>query len=105
MTVYVVTVPGTFLREFPASARKELVRVLRPADPRTTEGGASADLDILTCYPDSPAFSLRLEVEAPDRASAEARARELVAAALRSAGLSEEEAPLGQPVITGIDAK
>ncbi|RNL73949.1 hypothetical protein EBF04_00375 [Streptomyces sp. I6] len=105
MTVYVVTVPGTFLKEFPASARTELVRALRPADPRTTDFGAAEDLDILTRYPDSPAFSLRLEVEAHDKASAEAKARELVAGALRSAGIPEEEAPLGQPVITGIDAE
>ncbi|MDI9888953.1 DUF6204 family protein [Streptomyces sp. HNM0645] len=105
MTVYVVTIPGTFLKELSASARAELVRALRPADPRTTDFGAAEDLDILTFYPDSPAFSLRLEVEAHDNASAEAKARKLAADALRSVGVSEEEVPLGQPVITGIDAE
>ncbi|MFE0090349.1 hypothetical protein [Streptomyces sp. NPDC058991] len=105
MTVYVVTIPGTFLKELSASARTDLVRALRPADPRTTDFGAAEDLDILTFYPDSPAFSLRLEVEAHDNASAEARARELATDALRSVGVSEDEVPLGQPVITGIDTE
>ncbi|MET9961411.1 hypothetical protein ABZ128_20545 [Streptomyces sp. NPDC006326] len=102
MTVYVVTIPGTLLGELTAAGRTELIRALRPSDPRSTGLGAAEDLDILSFYPDSPAFSLHLEVEAADTASAEDKARTLARAALGSAGLTADTAPLGDPVITGI---
>jgi hypothetical protein len=105
MTTYVLTVPGTLLTELTADARNDLVSALRPSDPRGTDLGAAEDLDSLSFYGDSPAFSLRLEVEAHDNASAEDKAREMAVAALRSAGLTAQDARLGDPVITGIDAE
>ncbi|MED7950944.1 MULTISPECIES: hypothetical protein [unclassified Streptomyces] len=102
MTIYVVTVPGTFLTEPTPETRAELVRALRASDPRETDLGAAEDLDLLTLYPDSSAFSLRLEVEAADSGAAEAEARDLAADALRRVGLPADEAPLGDPVTTGI---
>ncbi|MFD9270021.1 hypothetical protein [Streptomyces goshikiensis] len=75
MTLYVVTIPGTLLTGLTPEARTELVRALRGSDPRETELGAAEDLDLLTFYPDSSAFSLRLEVEAADTAAAEAQAQ------------------------------
>ncbi|MFE7776359.1 hypothetical protein ACFU5O_21210 [Streptomyces sp. NPDC057445] len=105
MTVYVVTIPGTLLAELTDAVRGELVRNLKPADPQGTDFGAAEDLDILTFYGDSSAFSIRLEVEAYDTASAERKARDIASAALRSAGLSAADVPLGDPVITGIDVE
>ncbi|WP_411103075.1 hypothetical protein [Streptomyces sp. cmx-4-9] len=102
MTVYVVTVPGTLLTELTPDARAELLRALRPADPRSTDLGVEEGLDILSFFPDSPAFTLHLEVEAADTGSAERAARDLASQALRRAGLGEKEVPLGDPVITGI---
>ncbi|MBT2407596.1 MULTISPECIES: hypothetical protein [unclassified Streptomyces] len=102
MTLYVVTIPGTLLTGLTPEALSELGRALRGSDPRETDLGAAEDLDLLTFYPDSSAFSLRLEVEAADTATAEAEARNLATTALRSVGLSAEAAPLGDPVITGI---
>ncbi|MFJ7591208.1 hypothetical protein ACIQZO_28300 [Streptomyces sp. NPDC097617] len=102
MTIYVVTLPGTLLTELTPEARTELTRALSGSDPRDTDLGAAEDLDLLTFYPDSSAFSLRLEVEAADTASAEAQALDLAQAALRTVGLTGEAAPLGDPVITGI---
>ncbi|MER5726791.1 hypothetical protein ABT084_00305 [Streptomyces sp. NPDC002138] len=105
MTLYVVTVPGTLLTELTPEARSELLRALRPADPRTTDLGVEEDLDIITFYSGSSAFALHLEVEAADTAGGEREALALASAALRSAGLSPESAPLGDPVITGISSK
>ncbi|MEU6890377.1 hypothetical protein ABZ934_00985 [Streptomyces sp. NPDC046557] len=102
MTVYLVTIPGTLLTELTADARTRLVGALRPADPRGTELGVAEDLDILSFYSGSSAFSLHLEVEASDTASATDKARDLASSALRDAGLDAEAAPLGDPVITGI---
>ncbi|WP_327266577.1 hypothetical protein OG444_38800 [Streptomyces sp. NBC_01232] len=102
MTIYVVTLPGTLLTELTPEARTELTRALRGSDPRETDLGAAEDLDLLTFYPESSAFSLRLEVEAADTATAEAQALDLATTALRSVGLTSEAAPLGDPVITGI---
>ncbi|MET9604861.1 hypothetical protein ABZZ17_07300 [Streptomyces sp. NPDC006512] len=102
MTLYVVTVPGTLLTELTPDARSELLRALRPADPRTTDVGMEEDLHILKLYPDSPAFALHLEVEAPDTRAAEGKARDLATAALGRAGLDADGARLGDPVITGI---
>jgi hypothetical protein len=104
MTTYVVTVPGTFLDTPTDEARETLVRALRPADPQGTGFGEAEDLDILTVYGGTSAFSLRLEVDAETRSAAEDTAREMAAAALRSAGYDQGSAPLGEPVITGIDA-
>lgn len=104
MSTYVVTVPGTFLDAPTPEARETLVRALRPADPQGTDFGEAQDLDILTVYDGTSAFSLRLEVAADTRSAAEDGARELAAAALAAAGYTPQSAPLGQPTITGIDA-
>lgn len=103
MTTYVVTVPGTFLEAPTARTREALVRALRSADPRGTDFGEAENLDILTVYEGSPAFSLHLEVEAESAPAAQESARELVMDALRTAGHPEGAAALGVPVITGID--
>ncbi|HEY5835321.1 DUF6204 family protein [Streptomyces sp.] len=104
MTTYVVTVPGTFLDAPTAQAREALVRALRPVDPQGTDFGEAEELGILTVYDGTSAFSLRLEVAADTTAHAEEAARDLAAEALRAAGYTPRSAPLGQPVITGIDA-
>lgn len=105
MTTYVVTVPGTFLDAPSTEARATLVRALRPVDPQSTEFGEDEDLDILTMYGDSSAFSVRVAVDADNPPAAEEAARDLVQHALRAAGFADEKAPLGDPVITGIDAE
>ncbi|MEV5282396.1 hypothetical protein [Streptomyces sp. NPDC051994] len=105
MTNYVVTIPGTLLAERTEETTEALVRALRPADPRATHLGRAEELDMLTFYSGTPAFSVRLEVEADDTAAAEQEARRKVAAALRTAGYAEHEAPLGDAVITGIDTE
>ncbi|MEU3375263.1 hypothetical protein ACFYM2_09305 [Streptomyces sp. NPDC006711] len=102
MTTYVVTIPGTLLGERTEEATQTLERALRPADPRGTRLGEAEDLDMLTFYSGSSAFSVRLEVEADDTVTAERDARQTVTAALRAAGYAEDEAPLGDAVITGI---
>jgi hypothetical protein len=102
MSTYVVTVPGTFLDPPSDAARAALVGALRPADPKGTGFGAAEDLDILTVYEGTSAFSLRLEVTADSVRAAEEAARALAASALREAGLAPDAAPLGQPVITGL---
>ncbi|MFC4031143.1 hypothetical protein ACFO3J_06615 [Streptomyces polygonati] len=102
MTIYVVTVPGTFLDPPSDGARQEMVRALRPADPQGNEFGEAEALDILTVYDGTPAFSIHLEVEADTKTAAGDGARELIRGALRTAGLPVESASLGEPVITGI---
>ncbi|MYS18740.1 hypothetical protein GA0115240_10081 [Streptomyces sp. DvalAA-14] len=102
MTIYVVTVPGTFLATPPDGAQEEMVRALRPADPQGTEFGEAEALDILTVYDGTPAFSIHLEVEADTKTEAGDTARDLVRAALRTADVPVESASLGEPVITGI---
>lgn len=102
MTTYVVTIPGTLLAERTEASTETLQRALRPADPRGTRLGEEEHLEMLTFYSGSSAFSIRLEVEADDTESAERQARETVGAALRTAGYSHDEAPLGDAVITGI---
>ncbi|WP_329115487.1 hypothetical protein [Streptomyces sp. NBC_01465] len=104
MTTFVVTIPGTFLADLTPAARQTLLSRLRPADPQTTSFGESEDLDLLTLYSGTKTFSLRLEVEADDTAGAENEARRIAADALRVAGFSEQDAPLGEAAITGIDA-
>ncbi|MET9803032.1 hypothetical protein [Streptomyces sp. NPDC006368] len=104
MTTYVITIPGTFLRELDDSARSTLVRHLRPADPRHTSLGRAEDLDVLTVN-DNGTFSVRLEVEADDSHGAEEIARRAATAALREAGYTEDEAPTGPAAVTGIDTE
>ncbi|OKK03825.1 hypothetical protein AMK26_20715 [Streptomyces sp. CB03234] len=104
MTTYVITIPGTFLRELTDDARSVLVRHLRPADPRQTSLGRAEDLDVLTVN-DNGTFSVRLEVEADNSRSAEEVARRTATAALREAGYTENEAPTGPAAVTGIDAQ
>ncbi|MEV7074691.1 hypothetical protein ACIQJT_25920 [Streptomyces sp. NPDC091972] len=104
MTTYVITVPGTFLREVPDSVRSDIGRRLRPQDPRNTDLGESEELSVLTLEDDGM-FAARVEVEAPDRLQAEAEAVRLVSRALRDSGLAEQDAPLGPAVVTGIDSE
>jgi hypothetical protein len=102
MTTYVLTVPGTFLDAPPEGAQEELVRALKSADPHKAASGEAEELDILTVYDGTPAFSLHLEVEADTKAGASETARSLITDAMRTAGIPVESAPLGDPVITGI---
>ncbi|MGX1885898.1 hypothetical protein [Streptomyces sp. NPDC055287] len=102
MTTYVISIPGTFLREVTETARAALVQNLRPADPQHTSLGQAEDLDIVTVN-DNGTFSIHLEVEADDSRSAETHAKEVAATALRKAGFTEDEAPLGPTAVTGID--
>ena len=101
MSTYVVTVPGTFLDAPPPEARGALVRALRPVDPQ--DHREAEDLDVLTTYEGTPAFSMRLEVRADSKAAAEDAARDLAHGALRTAGIAPEAARLGEPVITGLE--
>lgn len=77
-------------------------RRLRPQDPQNTDLGESEELSLLT-VDENNTFSVRLEIEAADRKSAEAEAVRLVSGALRDSGLSEDDAPLGPAAVTGID--
>jgi hypothetical protein len=104
VTTYVITVPGTFLREVPDSVCSDVGRRLRPQDPRNTDLGESEELSVLTREEDGR-FAARVEVEAPDRLQAEAEAVRLVSRALRDSGLAEADAPLGPAVVTGIDSE
>ena len=104
MTTYVITVPGTFLRGVDDSVRSDIGRRLRPQDPRNTDLGESEELSVLTLEEDGM-FAARVEVEAADTSEAEAEAVRLVSRALRDSGLSEEDAALGQAVVTGIDSE
>ncbi|MFD5080431.1 hypothetical protein [Streptomyces sp. NPDC058371] len=102
MTTYVITVPGTFVHGITDALRSDVERRLRPQDPQNTELGESEELHLLTVDEDSM-FSVRVEVEAADQKSAEAEAVRLVSGALRDSGLTENDAPLGQAAVTGID--
>ncbi|WP_328584578.1 hypothetical protein [Streptomyces sp. NBC_00370] len=102
MTTYVITIPGTFLEELTEDSRATLVARLRPADPQNTALGEAEELDILSVN-ENGTFNIRLEVEADNNHAAEAEAKRLAGAALHDAGLSEDRAPLGPAVITGID--
>lgn len=101
MTTYVITVPGTFLTDVSDAARKDLVRGLSSHHSDLSE---TEDLNLLTLG-DGGTFSVRLEVEAHDRAGAEADAVRLTAGALEQAGFSEKDAALGPPAVTGIDGE
>ncbi|MGW0549724.1 hypothetical protein [Streptomyces altiplanensis] len=102
MTTYVISIPGTFLHEVTETQRTAVVRHLRPADPQHTVLGQSEDLDILTVN-DNGTFSIRLEVEADDSHGAEQHAKQVATTALREAGITEDDAPLGPTAVTGID--
>jgi hypothetical protein len=102
VTTFVITVPGTFVHGLSDVSRADVERRLRPQDPQNTDLGESEELSLLT-VDENNTFSVRLEVEAADRRSAEAEAVRLVSSALRDSGLSEDDAPLGPAAVTGID--
>jgi len=102
MTTYVITIPGTFLRELTEDSRTTLLARLRPSDPQNTALGEAQELDILSVN-ENGTFNIRLEVEADTNRAAEAEAKRLAGAALRDVGFSEDQAPLGPAVVTGID--
>ncbi|MFD6888608.1 hypothetical protein [Streptomyces sp. NPDC059957] len=100
MTSFVITVPGTFVSDVAASVPLAVERKLAP---RHTEVSENEGLRLLTLNEDGT-FSIRLEVEAPDKYEAELDAMRIVTAALKEAGLSESDCPLGPPAVTGIDS-
>ncbi|MFF1419555.1 hypothetical protein [Streptomyces sp. NPDC058280] len=105
MTTYVVTIPGTLKEALTDEARSILVGALRPADPKGTGFGAAEDLDLLSVDSEQSTFTVRLEVEADDSNAAGEEARRIASGALDKAGFTIRTAPLGEPVITGIDAE
>ncbi|MEU3184124.1 hypothetical protein ABZ707_07910 [Streptomyces sp. NPDC006923] len=104
MTTYVVTIPGTLHEPLTGEARSVLLGALRPADPQGTEFGAAEELDLLSVDTEQSTLTIRLEVEADDSNAAEEEARRIASDALDKAGFTIRTAPLGDPVITGIDA-
>lgn len=103
MSNFVVSLPGTLKAPLTPEARGKILAALQGTDPREVAEGEASNLDALSLDPDTSTFTLRLEVEAENSASARAAARALAERALRGAGLDERSAPLGNPVITGID--
>ncbi|WP_030714657.1 hypothetical protein [Streptomyces sp. NRRL F-2580] len=101
MTTYVITVPGTFLRDVDDAARSKLARRLAS---HHTDLSEAEDVELLTVH-EGGTFSARLEVEAPDRATAEDEAVRLLAGALAELGFSEKDAPLGPPAVTGLEGE
>ncbi|MGW0366161.1 hypothetical protein [Streptomyces sp. NPDC002990] len=101
MTTYVITVPGTFLTDVDDAARSALARKLAS---HHTDLSETEDVELLTVHEDGT-FSVRLEVDARDRATAEEDAVHLAAGALEELGLSAKDAPLGPPAVTGIDGE
>ncbi|MFE0578429.1 MULTISPECIES: hypothetical protein [unclassified Streptomyces] len=101
MTTYVITVPGTFLKEIDEGTRSDLAGRLASHHTGLSE---SEDVELLTVH-EGGAFSVRLEVDAPDRATAEADAVRLLTGALEESGVPEKDAPLGPCAVTGIDAE
>ncbi|SEN20740.1 hypothetical protein [Actinacidiphila rubida] len=101
MATFVIAIPGTFTNGISGSSRGALRRELAP---RHTDLSESEGLDLLTVLEDDT-FSVRLEVEAPDRYEAKLRATSLVSHALREAGIPEDEAPLGPPAVTGMEGE
>ncbi|MEW2371436.1 hypothetical protein AB0940_19045 [Streptomyces sp. NPDC006656] len=100
MTSFVITVPGTFVSDVADAVCCDIERKLAS---RHTEVSESEGLRLLTVNDDGT-FSIRLEVEAPDKYEAELDAMGIVTAALKEAGVSESDAPLGPPAVTGIDS-
>jgi plasmid stability protein len=105
MTTYVVALPGTLLGKLGPDARAELLRELSPADPRHTTLGENEDLDRFTLDEENSTFVIRLEVQAATTGEAETEARRIATAALASAGLDENSAPMGPAAISGIDTE
>ncbi|MGW2520874.1 hypothetical protein ACWC09_28445 [Streptomyces sp. NPDC001617] len=103
MTTYVISVPGTFTGAVGQDTQAELVRALRPADPRHTRLGNEADLDVLSVNDDGT-FTARVTIDADSGPEAEREARRYAEAALDAVGLDRNDAPLGPAVITGIDS-
>ncbi|MEU7730413.1 hypothetical protein AB0B78_35170 [Streptomyces sp. NPDC040724] len=101
MTTYVITVPGTFLRDVEDATRSALARRLAS---HHTDLSETEDVELLTLH-EGGTFSVRLEVEASDRATAEDDAVRLLADALQELGFSEKDAPLGPPAVTGVDGE
>lgn len=101
MSTYVITVPGTFLRDVDDAARSELARSLASHHTGLSE---AEEVELLTVHEDGT-FSVRLEIEAPDRATAEGDAVRLAAGALGKLGFTEKDAPLGPPAVTGIEGE
>ncbi|MFG2987383.1 hypothetical protein ACGFYQ_40215 [Streptomyces sp. NPDC048258] len=101
MTTYVITVPGTFLRDVDDVARSELARRLAS---HHTDLSETEDVELLTVH-EGGTFSVRLEVQASCRATAEDDAVRLLAGALEELGFSEKDAPLGPPAVTGVDGE
>ena len=101
MTTFVITVPGTFVHGISEDTCSAVERSLRPQDPKNTDLGESEELNLLTVDEDGM-FAARVEVEAADQSGAESEAVRLVSTALRDSGFSEEDAPLGAAIVTGI---
>ncbi|WP_404953187.1 hypothetical protein [Streptomyces sp. 147326] len=101
MTTYVITVPGTFLRDVDDAARSGLARRLASYH---TDLSETEDVELLTLH-EGGTFSVRLEVEASDQATAEDDAVRLLASTLQELGFSEKDAPLGPPAVTGVDGE
>ncbi|WP_030773498.1 hypothetical protein [Streptomyces sp. NRRL F-2664] len=101
MTTYVITVPGTFLRDIDDATRSELAKRLAS---HHTDLSETEDVELLTVH-EGGTFSVRLEVEALDRSNAEADAVRLLSSTLQELGFAEKDAPLGPPAVTGIDGE
>lgn len=100
MTTFVITVPGTFTSDITESERLAIEGRLAS---QHTDLSENEGLDLLTLN-DGGTFSIRLEVDAPDRYEAELDATRLVSAALEEAGIGPSAAALGPPAVTGIDS-
>ncbi|NEA53779.1 hypothetical protein G3I60_06295 [Streptomyces sp. SID13666] len=103
MSNFVVSLPGTLKAPLTPETKGKILAALQGTDPHEVAEGESADLDALSLNPDTSTFTLRLEVEAENSGTARAEALALAESALRGAGLDEQSAPLGNPVITAID--
>ncbi|MEW2175061.1 hypothetical protein AB0890_01765 [Streptomyces sp. NPDC005406] len=100
MTTFVITVPGTFVTGISDGTRAALEGALAS---QHTDVSESEGLNLLSVNEDGT-FSVRIEVEAPDRYEAELNASRLLATALKEADIEEADAPLGPPAVTGIDS-
>lgn len=104
MTSYVVTIPGTLHEPLTDEARFTLLRALRPVDPQSTDVGAAEELGLLSVDTEQSRFTVHLEVDADDSNTAKEDARRIASSAFEKAGFTMRTAPLGEPVITGIDS-
>jgi hypothetical protein len=101
VATYVIAIPGTFTKSIPGTTHSALRRELAP---RHTDLSENEGLDLLTVNEDKT-FSVRLEVDAPDQYQAKTKATDVVSAALREAGIPEEEAFLGPAAVTGMNGE